>query len=421
MNLLINHLGYEVDGYKSAVVMVDQPLAQLQFQIINEASQVVFSGDLTAYDEVDNWQKGQFYVAEFSQIGSPGHYRFVVNGQRSHLFQVKNDMYQHYLDPVLAYINQNRCQGANDAKDAQAKFVSGRDDVVDVSGAWYDASGDWSKYLSHLSFANYMNPQQIPMVQWSLLDLVAAQPDNHKAKDEAIFGADSLLKLQDSEGYFYMTIFDKWSKDAQQREICAYKTQQGIKTEEWQAAFRQGGGLSIAALARSARQLKDPRYLAAAVKGFAHLQVHNVQYCDNRQENIIDDYCALMAAVELYRSTNEPQYQDAAKVRVANLLARFSRDANYTGWLRADDAGERPFSHAVEEGFPAIALMHFYQHIEPQNEIKSALAQWFAFWQTISFEVSNPFGYVRHYVKPLSSEKRAQFFFVHEKKLHKMS
>ena len=44
---------------------------------------------------------------------------------------------------------------------------------VDVHGGWYDASGDVSKYLSHLSEANYMNPQQSPMAVWVFLEAVA--------------------------------------------------------------------------------------------------------------------------------------------------------------------------------------------------------------------------------------------------------
>ena len=53
--------------------------------------------------------------------------------------------------------------------------VLGSDKKVDVHGGWYDASGDLSKYFSHLSFANYMNPQQIPMIVWNMfkgLDLL---------------------------------------------------------------------------------------------------------------------------------------------------------------------------------------------------------------------------------------------------------
>ena len=50
-----------------------------------------------------------------------------------------------------------------------------------------------------------------------------------------------------------MTVFDKWSKDTAQREICAYETQLGHKFDDYQAGYRQGAGVSIAALASAAR------------------------------------------------------------------------------------------------------------------------------------------------------------------------
>src|SRR5687767_13741065 len=105
--------------------------------------------------------------------------------------------------------------------------------------------------------------------------------------------------MQDPAGYFYITVFDKWTKDLKQREISAYSTQQGIKSSDYQAGFREGGGMAIAALSRastlsSSGEFASDRYLAAATKGFAHLQQHNLQYLDDKQENFIDDYFALL-------------------------------------------------------------------------------------------------------------------------------
>src|SRR5204862_437009 len=80
----------------------------------------------------------------------------------------------------------------------------------------------------------------------------------------------------DPRGYFYQSVFDGWSWDPRRREICAYKTQRGVKLTTYQAGLREGGGLTIAALARVAALKRDgdfpsSRYLAAAEKGFAHL------------------------------------------------------------------------------------------------------------------------------------------------------
>jgi hypothetical protein len=429
MLLLVNHLGYESHGAKFAVVNLDnteETLPSLVFSIVDEANNSVFSGELSAFGEVDNWQKGVFYQAQFDSVKLQGWYRLKIGETLSHLFRIKDNNYQPLITPVLNYINHNRCQGANNEKDKHAKFIGEREGSVDVSGGWYDASGDWSKYLSHLSYANYMNPQQIPMVAWSMLELAESQPNNSEALDEALFGADYLTRIQDEAGYFYMTVFDKWSKVAESREICAYETQKGHKTDMYQAAFRQGAGMSIAALARASRlpigasesnqenEFSGRDYLVAAVKGFEHLLAHNTDYCDDGKENIIDDYCALMAAVELYRCTQESSYKQHAQLRVDNLLNRLSSDANFSGWFRADDEGERPFSHAAEEGLPILALMHFYQYIEKNETVKTAIDQVFAFWFEISEKVANPFSYVRHYVKPVNSEKTDQFFFTHD-------
>ena len=41
--------------------------------------------------------------------------------------------------------------------------------IVDVHGGWYDATGDYGIHLSHQNPTSYFNPQQVPLVVWSLL------------------------------------------------------------------------------------------------------------------------------------------------------------------------------------------------------------------------------------------------------------
>ena len=65
--------------------------------------------------------------------------------------------------------------------------------------------------------------------------------------------------------------------------------------------------MTIAALARAAREpsggdLDTSQYADAARRGYLHLREHNLAYLDDGVENIIDDYCALLAAVELTRT-----------------------------------------------------------------------------------------------------------------------
>ena len=52
--------------------------------------------------------------------------------------------------------------------------------------------------------------------------------------------------------------------------------------------------------AKAVEQFEHPLGANAAKRAFAHLLINNIKYCDDKKENIIDDYCALMAATELW-------------------------------------------------------------------------------------------------------------------------
>src|SRR5690606_37781595 len=117
---------------------------------------------------------------------------------------------------------------------------------ADVRGGWYDASGDISKYLSHLSYANFMNPQQIPLTAWALAwvydeagSLLSAKGLSQQVQEEALWGADYLVRVLDDGGYFYITVFDGWSGKLDEREICAFSGSDGVKSANYQAAFRE--------------------------------------------------------------------------------------------------------------------------------------------------------------------------------------
>ena len=56
-----------------------------------------------------------------------------------------------------------------DKADSHLKFEGTKPGTVDAHGGWWDATGDYGKHLSHLSFSTYFNPQQIPLVVYSLL------------------------------------------------------------------------------------------------------------------------------------------------------------------------------------------------------------------------------------------------------------
>lgn len=426
-----NQVGYEAAGPKFAVLALGDGPDFSALRLRDAATgEVVFEtapGEVTG---VDSWKTQRWQAAEFSAFTGTG--RFLLealdaSGARlvSEPFEIAEPLYAaRFPSALLGYFQSQRTQEPYLGADRAIAFIGNKRNArVDVHGGWYDASGDVSKYLSHLSYANFMNPQQTPLVVWALAKAAVCPHIDaglHAAfRAEALWGADFLIRMCDPAGMFYMTVFDRWSGDTAQREICSYSTQKGHKHDTWEAGYRQGGGMAIAALARAARLKQDGEftaadYLATAERAFAHLETHNLEYLDNGEENIIDDYCALLAATELSRSTHKPEYLVKAGERAASLLDRLSGGHGYDGWWRADN-GTRPFFHASDEGLPIAALVD-YLAIAPEADrarVAAALARVVRHLAGITAEVANPFAYPRQLVKRSDGEIGTQFFYPH--------
>lgn len=431
MLLLTNHIGYEHLGPKKAIVQTEQPhLSSYTAQLICATTeQTVATFAVEEQGKVANWHQGYFYLIDFSPFTDSGDYFLQVEDTRSSSFTIgEHILLDQTLSDVIHYFKSQRCGGIFDQQDRQVPVLNANQ-TVDVHGGWYDASGDVSKYLSHLSYANYLNPQQTPMVVWNILkglSLLEGSEDiaaftRTRLIEEALFGADFLVRMQNEKGFFYMTVFDKWSKDTAQREICAYETQLGHKFDDYQAGFRQGGGVAIAALAAASRlgvhgEYDQQKYRNAAENGYWHLKEHNTQYLNDGEENIIDEYCALLASVELFKATKETRYLEESRLWAQHLVARQMSDEQMQHFWSANQDGSRPYFHAAEAGLPVIALCE-YLAIEDDSvqteSVKRIVNRACEFEIKISNKVTNPFGYPRQYVKGVNESKRDAFFVAH--------
>ncbi|MGF1727716.1 glycoside hydrolase family 9 protein [Photobacterium nomapromontoriensis] len=438
MQLLTNHLGYERFSAKQAILQANSHLQALSADIIRiQDGTSIMQLPMTACGQVDQWHTGQTYSLDFTTLETCGEYQIQVGNTLSAPFVVAEGLLMHRtFSDVLHYFKSQRSGGKFDHADRQAPIL-GSDKTIDAHGGWYDASGDVSKYLSHLSYGNYFNPQQTPMIVWNMLtafeqlidDKGVANFTRIRLLEEALHGADFLLRMQSPQGFFYMTVFDKWSKATEQREICTYATQAGVKSEDYQAGFRQGAGVTIAALAFASRLLATPtvaalgfdasdsmHYLDCAERGYWHLIEMNTQYLNDGTENIIDNYCALLAAVDLFRATSNERYLNEARRWASQLAERQMSDDQQTHFWSANADGSRPYFHAAEAGLPAISLLH-YLTIEPEHDrqqhVGTIITNALQFELTITQEVNNPFGYPRQYVKAVDGDKHSAFFVPH--------
>jgi len=433
--VLLNHLGFDPSSSKQAVLQSPLDLGSPTFSLVDASGKSVFEGPCKGAGPIDHWHTGRTWLADFSSFDHPGTYRVRVNlpkkASLSEPFTIQSRLIpETCVPPLIDYFRSQHCAGVYDRTDRNVRFFGSRSGRADVHGGWYDASGDQSKYLSHLCYTNYLSPQQTPLVVWALLEachrfesakgerLPAMAP---RILEEALYGADFLTRMRDPEGYFYLSITDVWTHDPDQRFICAFSDGNGTKSEKYRASFRDGAGLAIAALARASREkmhgdFTQAQYLSAAEKGFAHLLEHNREYLYNGQENLTDDYSALLAATELCATTSKPQYLEVARELAGRMIRRQVKEGAWPGRFLCDDTG-RPYFHAAEAGLPVVALLRYREvetHALRRELVLKAVQNYFEFEMKLTQSVPNSFGYARQVVRDLGGEPRAAFFFPHK-------
>lgn len=412
ITILVNQVAYNQYGPKMAIVRSTVPLsAGTPFKIVDALTfEDVWSGTISKGMKVNEWSKDlNFAQADFSSFVKRGNYKIVVRTDvgefSSYDFRIDDKAIGKIAIPAItSFFYHQRANSPQEMEADRSILLYGNDKTVDLHGGWCDASGDISKYFSHLAYTNFMLPQQTPMVTWSMANAVETTSgllNSINAKEalmsEALYGADYIMRSLSPEGYFYMTVFTYFDKDPKARRVVGLLAISKT-TSDYQCAFREGGGMAIAALARISRWNRNSdftsiQYLDAAERAFAHLQVNSTKYADDGKDNIIDDYCALMAASELWIATGKTVYRDEARKRSENLDGRMT----VKGYFLANDL-DRPFWHAADAGLPVIALARYLDketegkyHEIALGTIKKALD----YNLMITAEVPNPFGYPR--------------------------
>lgn len=450
--ILTNHLGYDPFGPKHGVI---QGSASDQFEMFAVKTYpegvLVFQGKTSPAVSVPKWRDWHYWELDFTELEREGTY--IIEAQdrehviRSFPFRVQKDILERAtLSDVLYYFKAVRSSGAIDRADRKIAFDGSKRKPVDAHGGWYDASGDYGIHMSQLDFASYFNTQQVPLVVYSLgktRELLEARDDpnfrqiRRRLLDETAYGADFLVRMRAPGSSFYESIGDKNpEKKPEDRRI--EKVMKGFsvyvekptgkspapeafdETGQYEVSYRSGGGFAIAGLAVAARapiggEFENATYLKTAEEVFAFLEAHNTELLNDHKENILDDYCALVAATELLRTTRKPVYAQAARYRANRLLGRLVSSGGYKDYWRADDQ-DRPFFNASDAGAPIVALVEYYSLADKteQTRILDIVKRSLGFELSVTREVSNPFGLARQYVQNKQGLRRTSFFYPHD-------
>lgn len=449
--LLTNHVGYETNGPKHAVL-----LGQAGDRVSscglkdNLTDRVVLTIAPKATGAVQKWRDWNFWTLDFDAFATDGKYylecRTDTGNIRSFPFLIQNELLErNTVSDVIYYFKDQRSSGEMDKADSHLPFDGPKRGTVDAHGGWWDATGDSGKHFSHLSFSTYFNPQQIPLVVYSLLKsyeqanrrgldgFVRYKP---RLLDEAMFGADYLVRMKVPEGSFYRSVSNGGVEQVpENRKIAGEMKRFGIESTpgqgasgmvesanndlEYEVSYRSGGGIAVAALAMASTQavsgqFRSSDYRKAAEDAFAYLEQNNLKLTNDGKENIVDDYCALAAATELYRATHNAKYKEAADRRSKNLMARQISAGGYQNYWRADDS-TRPFFHASDGGFPVVSLLYYAEIADPElkKQALEIVRKSLEFELAITSEVNNPFDYSREYVQDKTGSRHTTFFFPH--------
>jgi len=451
VRVLIDQVGYETTAAKQAIVEATAQDRPERFELLDmDSAKTVYAGDLKPAGQVYDWTGRTFWIADFSPWRQPGHYSLRVLGNagtvESCQFEIQDDILERdTLSNVIFYFKGQRSSGPFALADRHLAVPGSPGTFVDVHGGWYDATGDYGIHLSHQNLTSYFNPQQVPLVVWSLLSsynlLKSRRDDNfseyeRRLLDEGLFGADFLVRIKRPSGSFFETINAPGpEKLARDRAIgnpnwrTRIKTSASESTESaaqaegphtYEASFRSGGGMAIAALALAstmpeAGDFTSPIYLKTAEEAYQFLDGHNREIVNDGVENILDDYCALIAATELYKASNQQVYLNAATHRAESLMARLTSTGAWRDYWRAD-AATRPYFHPSDAGLPVVSLLDYAAIASPEERRNAlqAVERSLRFELAVTAEVNNPFGYARQLVRTSQGTLHTAFFFPHD-------
>lgn len=452
VKVLTNQVGYDSSAFKQAIVSAGEKQDIKTFNIVNlDNDSIVYSGKAVYKGPVAKWKNWQFWTLDFSDFTKPGKYylQVDVNGKTafSYPFNIQNELLErNTLSDVIYYFKGQRSSGQLDKADKTLAIPGGKG-TVDLHGGWYDATGDYGIHFTQLSFTSYFNTQQVPLVAWSMYKSYQELESQHNLNFSqyerrllggGVFGADFLYRMHIPHSSFYTSISAPGAKKlpedrriSVQIPLSYFKNMKEVghpaddRTKgltEFKpeiASFRAGGGMAIAALALASTfdvsgDFSQKQYLSAAEDAFDFLQKNNLQVVNDGKENILDDYCALLAATELYIATKDQKYMDAANTRANNLMNRLVSWNNYKNYWSADDK-DRPFFHPSDAGLPVVSLIGYYKiaSADVQKKILDVIKKSMQYEISVTDEVTNPFGYARELVTDTTGKRYTAFFFPH--------
>lgn len=310
-----SHSGYKTGAVKQALL---QHVRDTKFQLINEANKPVFTGDGKRLDS-------GFVRLDFSSFNKPGYYRLKIGNKATEPFPIGDDAYLATAWHTLNFFFAERCgydqPGIHQEchKDVVCVHPDGRS--LGVSGGWHDAA-DLTQDVGNTARGG------IAMLELAGSVKNKNEPLYKRLLEEARWGLNWTMQTRFGDGYRDGgLIIGIWSDNIK-----------GTKDDmEGKATNRPADNFMAAtycALAVPFYKNDDPVFAhwcrKSAIEDFSF--ANQLLRASVTEKNEVDLYAlAVVAAMNLYRLTNQQSYLDWA-VQYAQVVMDCQQKERRTGW-----------------------------------------------------------------------------------------
>jgi hypothetical protein len=411
VSVLVNQVGYEVNGEKILVVQLrdtfDKQPAQ-GFQLIDKSGKIVFSGKLVSCGRVndgtpDDWG-ARYWQGEFTRFNTNGEYyaRIKMGDEEFSSFPFRigrNLIFLETMQYAAHFFWFQRCgyevPGLHPAchmDDATIPEALGGGQC-NAAGGWHDA-GDFNKYatISCRTVYALLNAGRVVSKQG------LSNKSSKEILDEGLWGAEWLYKMwQPGKGIIYQEVwngYEYWGTPDKETD--------NLKGTADDRPFRGEGpsAMTAAALAAAARTTGSREYREAAEDLWRGAVKSKSNYPEDiwaktsggfpETESIAGRFVRrtsdlLLADLELEALTGEQKYRDNAQSCAESLLQEQKADG-----LWPSDA----YSRTVFQGLPPAALA-LYVRAHPGTRTSEKAINALRLWMKRNLQLTNnPFNLI---------------------------
>jgi hypothetical protein len=293
-------------------------------------------------------------LGDFSDVTQPGKYLLRVGAEVSPPFSIAADVWRRHLPLVVSYHKAQRCgvavPGVHPAchLDDARRRDSGQH--VDTTGGWHDA-GDLRKWMD----ATMMNAFGL----FGIVRNLGAAWDTRGAgltplEEELRWGNAYFLKMQDTDGQVWADVAGGVNGDNSDN----HWTDNVAGTADDRYLNTSKGG-SVQPMFTALQAMYADHFRADAAYRNGCLQAARNCWIANQHDGDTEELAWwLLAAVELFRATQEDAFAAAGKHLAARLLALQRNEGNgINGYWLMSKHWDEPYRNPTHAALPAFVLL----------------------------------------------------------------